>query len=216
MSGIAFDGVGCPNPLEVNAMQLLKSVVSLGALVAVTACGGAEGQGGLSTQASALVTGTSQGCTFTVSAAPRQPGPFPYIYDTTVTRAASATCPWGAGSVVVGSSNGTPSTVSLAANDLGVAVSYTYRTGGPSPQQLGLKHVAPDTLAITRSTGLYFGGVGRFIHEGDLSIEPDGTTLTVSGTKNAPIVGETGSGDHYVATFPDFFTSDTAPAIVAY
>lgn len=198
-------------------MHHFKSVVSLGAVFAVTACGGgAGGQGELSTQESALVTGVSQGCTFTVSSAPRQPGPFPYIFDITLTREASATCPWSAGSVVVGFSNGTPSTVSLAANDLGVAVSYTYRTGGPSPQQLGIKHVAPDTLAINRSTGLYFSAVGRFIYAGDLSIEPDGMTLTVSGTKNAPIVGETGSGDNYVATFPDFFTSETTPSIVAF
>ncbi|NNB98065.1 hypothetical protein HJC10_29340 [Corallococcus exiguus] len=198
-------------------MHHLKSVVSLCAVVAVTACGGgAEGQGEFSTRESALVTGTSQGCTFTVSSAPRQPGPFPYIFDITLTREASSTCPWSAGSVVVGFSNGTPSTVSLAANDLGVAVSYTYRTGGPSPQQLGIKHVAPETLAITRSTGLYFNALGKFIYAGDLSIEPDGMTLTVSGTKNAPIVGETGSGDNYVATFPDFFTSETAPSIVAF
>ncbi|NOK16774.1 hypothetical protein HMI50_06995 [Corallococcus carmarthensis] len=176
-----------------------------------------EGEDGLATQESALLTGTSQGCTFTVSYAAR-PGTLPPIYDVTVTRAADVTCAYGAGSVGVGSSTGTAPTLSLAANDLGVAVSYTYKTSvsGSSPQSLGLKHVAPDTLSIVRSTGLsIFLGSGS-IYSGSLSIASNGTTLTVSGTKNGTISGQTGSGNNYVASYPDFFTSTTSPSIMTF
>ncbi|AFE05851.1 hypothetical protein COCOR_04465 [Corallococcus coralloides DSM 2259] len=199
-------------------MLNIKSVVSLCAIAGLTACGaGVDGEDGLATQESALVTGTSQGCTFTVSSAARA-GTFPPIYDVTVTRAADATCAFGAGSLVVGSSTGTAPSLSLAANDLGVAVSYTYKTSvsGSSPQSLGLKHVAPDTLAIVRSTGLsIFLGSGS-IYSGSLSIASNGTTLTVSGTKSGTISGQTGSGNNYVASYPDFFTSTTAPSIFTF
>ncbi|AFE05852.1 hypothetical protein COCOR_04466 [Corallococcus coralloides DSM 2259] len=198
-------------------MSSFKSVVSLCAVAGLMACGGGvEGQGELSTQKSALVTGTSQGCTFTVSFVQRAPFP-PPSYDIKLTREASATCPWPASTVTVGLSNANPPTmVSLAANDLGVAVGYTYRTGGPSPLAVAIKHVAPDTMAIVRSTGLTPISLGTYIWSADLAIGPDGTTLIATGTKNVPISGETGSGDHYVAVFPNFFTSTLAPTIVAY
>ncbi|WP_375745260.1 hypothetical protein NR800_10940 [Corallococcus interemptor] len=196
-------------------MQFFKSAVSLGALAVVMACGGAEEAGALATQKASLVTGTSQGCTFTVSFVQRVP--VPPIFDIKLTREASATCPWSASTVTVGYSNANPpSMVSLAANDLGVAVGYTYRTGGPSPMAVAIKHVAPDSLAIVRSAGLMPVALGTYIWSADLGIGPDGTTLIATGTKNVPISGETGSGDRYVAVFPDFFTSTLAPTIVAY
>ncbi|MBJ6764507.1 hypothetical protein JGU66_27365 [Myxococcaceae bacterium JPH2] len=196
-------------------MHCWKAVVSLVAVVSVTACGGVEAERGLGTQTAALTAGTSQGCTFTAAVVARS-GPFPYIYDVKVTREASDTCPWAASTAVVGYGTGAVPTAWLVANDLGVAVSYTFRTGGPSPQQVGLKSLAPDTLAVVRSTVLTTNSLGTFIYSGNLAIAPDGTTLTVSGTKNAPLYGETGSGNNYVATFPDFFTSETAPSIVAF
>ncbi|WP_141621399.1 hypothetical protein [Myxococcus sp. AB036A] len=58
--------------------------------------------------------------------------------------------------------------------------------------------------------------LGKATYSGYLSIETDGTTLTVSGTKDAPLYGETGSGNYYVATFQDFFTSEIGPSIVAF
>ncbi|MHA7630785.1 hypothetical protein [Corallococcus sp. M7] len=197
-------------------MQIFKPAVSLGALAVVMACGGgAEEAGALVTQKSALVTGTSQGCTFSVSYVQRVQ--VPPIFDIKLTREAGATCPWSASTVTVGYSNANPpSMVSLAANDLGVAVGYTYRTGGISPQAVAIKHVAPDTLAIVRSAGLMPTAPGTYIWAADLGIGPDGTTLVATGTKNVPISGETGSGDHYVAVFPDFFTSTLAPTVVAY
>ncbi|MBU8893980.1 hypothetical protein DRW03_13400 [Corallococcus sp. H22C18031201] len=196
-------------------MHCWKAVAYLVALGSMTACGGVEAEGGLGAQKAALTTGTSLGCTFT-AAVVAKPGPFPPIYDVKVTRDASPTCPWGASTVVVGSGTGAVPTAWLVANDLGVAVSYTFRTGGPSAQQVGLKNLAPDTLAVVRSTGLRTNALSTYIYSGDLAIAPDGTTLTVSGTKNAPLVGETGSGSNYVATFPDFFTTETAPSIVAF
>ncbi|MFB1480804.1 hypothetical protein [Corallococcus sp. RDP092CA] len=58
--------------------------------------------------------------------------------------------------------------------------------------------------------------LGSSIYSGVLGIAPDGTTLIVTGTKNVPISGETGSGDHYVAVFPNFFTSTLNRTVVAY
>jgi hypothetical protein len=197
-------------------MLNLKSMVSLCAVAGLTACGAGGEEEGLVTQASALVTGTSQGCTFTVSSA-AQPGTVPPVYNVTVSRAADATCAYGADSVVVGTSTAGP-TLSLAANDLGVAVSYTYKTSvsGSSPQSLGLKHLAPDTLATVRSTGLAVPLGRGSVYSGSLSIAADGTTLTVYGTKNGTLSGQTGTGNTYLASYPDFFTSTTAPSIVTF
>lgn len=197
-------------------MHVFKSVVSLCAVVGLTACGGMEEQeGGLATQESALAT--SQGCTFTVSSAAR-PGTAPPIYDVKVTRAASDTCAWGADSVVVGSSTGTSPTLSLVANDLGVAVSYTskFSPSGSAPQTLGLQHLAPDTLETVRFAGLAVSLGRGSIYSGNLSIASDGTTLIVSGTKNGTISGQTGSGSNYVASYLDFFTSTTPPSIMTF
>lgn len=197
-------------------MHFFKSVVSLSALATVMACGGVEEQGGFATQKSNLVSGNSQGCLFVVSSAER-PGPFPPIYDIKLKRYAGENCPWGESTVTVGASTGAaPLMVSLAANELGVAVSYTFRTGGPSPMAVGIKHVAPDTLSIVRSAELTPTTLGSSIYSGVLGIAPDGTTLIATGTKNVPISGETGAGDHYVAVFPNFFTSTLSRTVVAY
>ncbi|RYZ33594.1 MAG: hypothetical protein EOO71_41565, partial [Myxococcaceae bacterium] len=118
----------------------------------------------------------------------------------------------------VGSSTGTAPTLSLAANDLGVAVGYTYKTSvsGSAPRSLGLKHLAPNTLATVRSTGLAIPLGSGSVNSGDLAIAADGTTLTVSGTKSGTLSGQTGSGNNYVATYPNFFTSTTSPSIAAF
>lgn len=197
-------------------MQFFKSVVSLSAIAMVMACGGVEEQGGLATQESALASGYSQGCQFVVSYVQRNI-PVPPMYDIKLKRSASESCPWGESTVTVGYSGGTPpSMVSLAANELGVAVGYTFRTGGPSPMAVGIKHVAPDTLGIVRSAELTPTALNTSIYSANLGIAPDGTTLIVTGTKNVPIVGETGAGDHYVAVFPNFFTSTLDRTVVAY
>ncbi len=202
-------------------MKLFKRGVYLCAAISLTACGGQEPQSQqepgaeLATQESGLAT--SLGCDFSVTYA-TVPGTLPPNYNVILNRQASATCAWGAGSVVLGTSVNYTPLLSLAANDLGVAVSYVYKNSlsGSSPSFLALRHVDPETLATVRSAGIspYLGR--GYVFSGYLTIEPDGTTLTVSGTKSGKVFGETGSGSNYIATFPDFFTSTTAPTIVAY
>jgi hypothetical protein len=199
-------------------MRSLKLVASLVPLT-LSACGGAatpEEQ--LATSASALTSGVSQGCTFDISSRVKT-GTLPPQYEVVVTRAASSTCAWGSGNVVIGTTYNSPS-LSLAANDLGVAASFTYK-GTPSGSAaifVYVDHVAPDTLSIVRSSaiGAMNPSYAGYVYGGDLSILPDGTTLQVSGTKSGTIPGQTGSGSNYIATYPNFFTSTTAPTVVAY
>jgi hypothetical protein len=205
-------------------MEMFKRGVYLCAAIALTACGGqepvAQQEPGadVATQESGLTSGTSHGCTFSVTYYTTTPPGTPPNYNVVLNRQDSATCLWGAGSVVLGSSVNYAPVLSLAANDLGVAVSYVYKTSlsGSSPSMLSLQHVDPETLAIVRSTGIapMFGR--GYVFSGNLSIEPDGTTLKVEGTKSGKVFNETGSGSNYTATYPDFFTSTTAPTIVAY
>jgi hypothetical protein len=202
-------------------MQMFKRAVSVCVAMVLSACGpeAAEVEGvdaRLATLPAALTSGISRGCTFSVSYTQRQ-GTLPPIYDIYLHRAARA-CPWGKASVLLASSSNYPPYLSLAANDLGVAVSYTYKAtfSGSSPSFLGIQHVSPETMTTVRSTGLapLFGR--GFIYSGDLSIAADGTTLIVTGTKSGVIAGETGSGSNYTATYTDFFTSTNEPTIVAY
>ncbi|NTX13760.1 hypothetical protein HUA74_17135 [Myxococcus sp. CA051A] len=108
--------------------------------------------------------------------------------------------------------------LSLVANDQGVVATYVKKqsVSGSSPSTLGISHVDPATMTVVRKTGLaVYLGTGN-ITSGVPFLEADGTTLTVSGGKTGRIGGETGSGSHYIATFPDFFTSTTPPTVVAY
>lgn len=121
-------------------------------------------------------------------------------------------------SVVLGNSISHDPVLSLVSSELGAVATYTQKqnVSGSSPVTLGVVHVDPETLAIVRSTNLaVYLGRGS-ISSGTPRIEADGTTLTVSGTKSGVLLGEVGSGSHYVATYPDFFTSTLAPTIVAY
>jgi hypothetical protein len=205
-------------------MEMFKRGVYLCVSVALAACGGQEPQSQqepgaeLATQEARLTAGTSRGCDFNIFSIQR-PGTLPPVYDVRLNRAASATCPWAQASLLLGSSTSFTPVLSLAANDLGVAVSYVYKSSpsGSSPSLLSLRHVDPETMAFVRSEGLSAGmfGSGR-IYTGSLAILADGTTLTVSGTKTGVISGETGSGGNYVATYADFFTSTTPRTVVAY
>ncbi|HYO57008.1 hypothetical protein [Archangium sp.] len=201
-------------------MRTVKLATSLVVALLMPACGGPAAEESLdaATSSAALTSGTSRGCTFTLSSR-QKPGTLPPLYEVVVTREASSTCAWGGGSVVLGTTYNSP-TLSLAANELGVATSFTYK-GTPSGSAaifLYIRHLAPDTLSIVRSTSIgamnsYYAG---YVYSGDLSILADGTTLEARGTKSGTIPGETGSGSNYVATYPDFFTSTTPPTIVAY
>lgn len=199
-------------------MRTLKLAASLSATLLMQACGGpaTEEPSQLATSAAALTTAVSRGCTFTLTYKEVMP-PFPPTYVPVVTRQASSTCPWGAGSVELPGAYSAPQ-LSLAANDLGVAVGYTnrYSPSGSSGTWLEIRHVAPDTLSVVRSVTLAAHVNYRPTYvNGELSILSDGTTLKVQGEKGGVLPGESGSGQYYTATFPDFFTSTTAPTLVA-
>ena len=199
-------------------MRLSKPILSLLVPLALAWSGSlARAEQGLAPRPASVTTGVSRGCSFSVSAQ-QKPG-FPPQYDVVVTRAASSTCAWGAGSVVVGTTYNSPA-LSLAANDLGVAVSFTYKAtpSGSAAISVYLKNLAPDTLSTVRSTalGAMNPGYAGYVYSGDLTILTDGTSLEVRGTKSGTIPGETGSGSNYVATYADFFTSTTPPTVVAY
>ncbi|MCP3166520.1 hypothetical protein [Myxococcus qinghaiensis] len=202
-------------------MKFFRRAVCLCAAVVLPACGGEEPAGGMEegagTRESALVAAVSRGCTFELTSAVRT-GTVPPIHDITLSRLATESCRWPAASVWVGSSVIVTPSLALAANDLGVAVGYTMKNNysGSSPVTVGLRHVDPELMTVVRTSGLavYLGTGSVFLSY--LSIQTDGTTLTVGGSKSGRIGGETGTGGNYVATFPDFFTSTTAPTVVAY
>jgi hypothetical protein len=201
-------------------MRTVKLAASLATALLMQACGGAtaEEPSPLATSAAALTTGVSRGCTFTLTYKEVAP-PFPPTYVPVVTRQASSTCPWGAATRELPASYTTPA-LSLAANDTGVAVSYTYKysPSGSATTRLALYGLAPDTLSVVRSTELIStndGYTSSYVYSGEVSLLSDGTTLKVQGKKAGYFPGETGSGEYYVATYPNFFTSTTAPTIVA-
>jgi hypothetical protein len=199
-------------------MRTVKFAASLTAALLMQACGAPAPQepSPLVTSAAALTSAVSQGCTFTVSYKEVMP-PYPPVYVPVVTRQASSTCPWDAASVELPGAYSPPQ-LSLAANALGVAVSYTnrYSPSGSSGTWLELRHLAPDTLSVVRSFTLAAHVDYRPTYvNGEVSIMTDGTTLKVRGEKGGVLPGETGSGSYYVATFPHFFTSTTNPTLTA-
>jgi hypothetical protein len=203
-------------------MRTVKFAASLAVAVLMSACGGpaTEDSPEFSTQSAALTTAVSRGCTFSLSYL-QAPMTFPPRYDAVLTRQASASCPWGEASAVVGSSYNPPA-LSLAANELGVAVSYTNKyslSGSSTGVWLELRHLAPDTLTVVRSTTLAAGQDYRHtpIYSGELSLRTDttGTALIVRGTKSGMLPGETGSGPYYTATYLNFFTTTNQPIITA-
>ncbi|MCP3104404.1 hypothetical protein LZ198_36625 [Myxococcus sp. K15C18031901] len=159
----------------------------------------------------------SRGCVFQLASAVRA-GTVPPIHDITLYRLESDTCKWPAAEVWLASSTIATPSLSLVANDLGVAAGYTVKTNysGSSPTTVGIKHVEPELMTVARTTGLavYLGKGNTSLSY--LAIGTDGTTLTAGGTKSGVIAGETGSGSNFVATFPDFFTSTTPGTVVAY
>ncbi|HEY0096971.1 MAG TPA: hypothetical protein VGB96_21770 [Archangium sp.] len=169
------------------------------------------------TQTVALDSASTQGCLFHVSSRLR-PGPMPPRKQILVTRVDVGGCAWGEGSVVLGSTYD-DSSLSLAANDLGVAVGFTSKSSpsGSAAVSVQLRHLDPRSLGVLRSTSL--GALNQTqagnVHDVGLSLAKDGTTLEVRGSKNGAIPGEVGSGSNYVALFPDFFTSTLAPTITA-
>jgi hypothetical protein len=201
-------------------MHTVKSTASLSLALLLSACGEPASEESLetATNSAALTSAVSQGCTFSITYQTNM-NSLPPRYEPVITRQASPTCPWPSASVVLEGSYSTPA-LSIAANDVGVAVSYTYKysPSGSSGAYLKLLHLTPDTLSVARSTTLTAEYNFRitYVYSGELSLLADGTTLQVQGTKSGTIPGESGSGSNYIATYPAFFTSTTAPTVVAY
>ena len=201
-------------------MRTVRFTAPLLLPVVLVTCGGtvAEMAPPVVTQASALVQGTSQGCSFVLSSRMR-PGGFPPLTEILLTREAFSPCEEGSGVVVLGTSyNG--SSLSLLATEQGVVVSFTSK-GSPSGSaaiSVQLRHLDPRTLSVVRAASLaalnpsYAG----YVYSGEPALLSDGTTLEVRGSKHGTIPGETGGGSEYLATFPDFFTSTLPPSVVAY
>jgi hypothetical protein len=210
-----------PHNKEQNPMHPVKSAASLAAALLLSACGGPATDQSLetATHSAALTTAFSQGCTFSITYQLTSSSSHPPLFEPVITRQASSTCPWPSASVVLAGSYSDPD-LSIAANDLGVAVGYTYKysPSGSSGAHLELLHLTPDTLSVVRSTTLLAHQDFRIstIHRAELSFLADGTTLQVQGTKNGTIPFESGSGSNYIATYPAFFTSTTEPTVVAY
>jgi hypothetical protein len=185
------------------------------------ACGVEEPTGGLEevleVREAELVSVVSRGCIFELTSVVRA-GTVPPIHDILLSRVASSTCAWPAASIGLGSSIVVTPSLSLVANDLGVAAGFTVKNSysGSSPTTVGIRHVDPELMTVARSAGfaVYLGTGSVYLDY--LAIAADGTTLTAGGTKSGRIGNETGSGSNYIATFPDFFTSTTPPTIVAY
>ncbi|PTL79540.1 kelch repeat-containing protein [Vitiosangium sp. GDMCC 1.1324] len=200
-------------------MRTVKLAASLAAALLTQACGNptAEVPSQLATSAAALTSGVSRGCTFTASY--REVFTPTHGFVPFVTRQASSTCAWGAASVDLPMTYANP-TLSLAANDLGVAVGYTNRwsPSGSSTTRVTLIGLAPATLAVVRSTELVStndGYTSSNVYSGEVSLLGNGLPLKVQGRKQGYFPGETGSGEYYVATYSNFFTSTTAPTITA-
>jgi len=201
-------------------MRFLDSAVWFCAAASLAACGAADespGQAGLAQQEAALTTGTTQGCTYSITAED-VPGTVPPQYRVMVSRAASATCPWEAASVMLSTGSYSFPARALLANSYGLAVTYTgkYSPSGSAPISCSVQQIDPETLDVVRRTGVgVWLGKGN-IYSCNLDQTDGGATLVVYGTKNGPIYGETGSGNNYVLTYYDFFTSETPPAVYAY
>lgn len=159
-----------------------------------------------------------QGCDFRLEQRTRSGfgPPQTHVY---LVREAAPGCAWGAGEVWLGSSYDVPRGA-LVVGEAGLAVSFTVK-GTPSGSAavfLHLRQVDPQSLALVRATslGALNPSSAGAIHEGELSLLSDGTTLEVLGTKSGVIPGEQGQGSDYRATYPDFFTSGAPPSVEAW
>ncbi|NMO15648.1 hypothetical protein HPC49_20775 [Pyxidicoccus fallax] len=176
-------------------MSLSPRAVWLRAAVSLSACGGLEESqqpspeaGAVDEQASALLNGTSNGCGFAIDKfnVPLSP---PY-YNIYLRRSASATCAYAAAQQVIGVSYTNPP-ISLAANDLGVVTSYSYKysPSGSANIQCMVRQYDPATMALVREHSIVvMYGAGN-VTDCQVSINSDGTTVTVRGTKTGPLMG---------------------------
>ncbi|NVJ17682.1 hypothetical protein HV826_26470 [Myxococcus sp. AM010] len=203
------------SPQRSSRMQRFKSAVWFCAAVSLAACGAAEEspeKEALAQREAALTTGTTQGCTYTITSVAVS-GAMPPRWDIVVTRAASGTCAHGAGSVTLGTSYSTPY-LALLANSYGVATAFSYKPtpSGSSHTRCQVDHLDPATLGSARSTDITVMYGTASVYSCNLDQTDGGATLVAYGTKGGPLPGEVGSRPNYVATYYNFFTS-TTPAV---
>lgn len=199
-------------------MNRFTRAACLGFAFVVSACGGPqEEEGGqLAQQTARLTTATSQGCDYSVASV--QTTTSPPQYDIVVTRTGGTGCTLSTGvsQVVQSVPLSAPSDVSIVGSDLGIAVGFVMRNGwsGSAAYIYGLRHVNPTTLATVRNADIYCDYMTGNILTGSLGINTAGTGVSVFGTKNGKINGQ--SGTYYSASFSNFFTSTTAPSIFVF
>lgn len=197
-------------------MSRLARVVCLGSALVVSACGGPqqeeEGEV-LAQQTARLTTATSQGCDYSVASVQTTVSPPQYNIVVTRTGGANCTLQIGASQVVQSVPLSAPTDVAIVGSDLGLAVGAVVKNGwsGSAAYIYALRRLDPTTLATTRNADIYCDYMTGNILTGNLTISADGTSVTVAGTKNGKINGQ--SGSRFWASFANFFTSTTPPSI---
>jgi hypothetical protein len=151
------------------------------------------------------------GCKYSLTATPR-PNVLPPVYDITLARTASSSCI--ADSIYLAETYEVRD-LRLTATGSSIVSAYTYKysPSGSASTAVSINHHSEYTLDILRNTEL------RVYPSGSVSVSRvsfSGTWLIAEGTKSGVIPGETGSGYNYTASYPNFLTSEQAPAIRAY
>ncbi|MFY2560594.1 hypothetical protein ACN469_23530 [Corallococcus terminator] len=202
-------------------MTVFKRFAWACAAVSLSACGGGLPEGSapqdtLDEQQAALLTSSFGGCSFTISSAVI-PGELPPRYAITLTRAASGTCPYAAGSVELGRSYSTPH-IAVLGTGVGLATAFStkHSPSGSANTQCKVSHIDPATLAKVRDDTIVVNFGAGNVPVCNLDKTDAGATLVAYGTKTGPLPGETGSGSNYVATYYNYFTSTTPPVYYAY
>lgn len=202
-------------------MRTANLTSPLAAVLLLSACGGPSveepASPDLQQEEHALSYGISHGCTFSTT---YREVSIPHAYVPIIKRKASATCPWSAATLELEPTYSVPN-FKVIANEVGVAVLYAtqYSPSGSSGfvHRAFLWQVVPETLSLVRQEVLASYGEYHSAHVSnvELSLLSDGTTLKIKGRQEGAILGQTGSGTYFVSTWPDFFTSQTPPNVVA-
>jgi len=202
----------------------MKIALGISAFCLLTACSDASNVASSSAPLDQVTLGDSvkaRGCTFTIGTGVEAP-PFPPVYVAFVRVTGNQhQCPHD--DIVLGTSYAPPS-VAIADGHGSVVADWSSKStpSGEAHTQLFIAEIAPQSGTIVKETELAAMSPDAFhpqlgnVFDGALDVQ--GNALVVTGDKNGIIPGETGSGDHYMATYARFFdSSETAPtSVVAY
>jgi hypothetical protein len=200
--------------------------IALGILVCclTAACSDASNVASSSAPLDQVTLGDSvkaRGCTFTIGTGIEAAG-FPPVYVAFV-RVTGNPHQCTHDDIVLGTSYAPPS-LAIASGHGDVVVDWTSKStpSGEAHTQLFIAEIAPHSGTIVKQTELA-AMAPDFMHPqlGNVfngALDVQGNALVVTGDKNGIIPGETGTGDHYMATYARFFdSSETAPtSVVAY